>query len=74
MQRLKASESVPVRRSPLSTKHGKLTFDGEEAQVMDARFMNEVIRVCELVRDSDLTGAEEGVQGHRFPAYLVARF
>ena len=62
MQRLKASESGPVRRSSLPIECGTLTFNGEDAEVVDARFVNEVVRVCEFVRGGDLVrvDVEEG--------------
>jgi len=60
MQRLKASESIPVRCDPLRIECGVPTFDCKDAQMVDARFMDEVIRVHKLVREGDLTEIEGG--------------
>lgn len=59
MQCLKASESVPINGGPHSLNNQTLTFDSEEAQVMDTRFVNKVIWVSEIIRDSDLTKIEK---------------
>lgn len=59
MQRLKASESVPINGDPLSLNNRTLTFDSEEAQVMDTRFVNEIVWVSEIIRHGDLTKIEK---------------
>lgn len=48
----------PGQRRPPSMGYRILTFDSEKAQVVDARFVNEVIGICELVHDGDLTEIE----------------
>lgn len=44
---------------PLSLNHRALTFNGEQAQVVDTRFVNEVIWVSEIIHDGDLAKIEK---------------
>lgn len=59
MQRLRASESIQVRRGLLPVECGTLTFNSENAQVVDARFVDEVIWVHEPVQGGDLAKIEQ---------------
>ena len=74
MQRLNASESVQINGGPLSSNHRTLTFNSEKAQVVDTRFVNEVIWVSEIIHDGDLTKIEKESKYIRFQDHLVACF
>lgn len=58
----------------LLVKHVILTFYSEETQVMDAPFMDKVIRVCEPVLSGDLMGIEKQARSHSCEAHLVTHF